>query len=81
MFISLLIPACYVQWKKFSGGGRLNPVMGFATVFFGFTLTTVSEKWQKPHIMSSLSITSLPCRIAHSRSFEQYERFCIILPE
>lgn len=43
IFASLFIAACYVQWERFSKGQGINRLMVFATVFFGFTVTTVSE--------------------------------------
>jgi hypothetical protein len=43
VFLALLIAACYVQWDKYANGQGVNRVMAFTTVFFGFTITTVSE--------------------------------------
>lgn len=43
LFIPLLIIAGYAQWKKVSKGRKINLVMAFTTVFFGLSITTVSN--------------------------------------
>jgi hypothetical protein len=56
----LLCPVEQVSKRR-----RLNPVMAFTTVFFGLTITVVSEKRQKHLIRNSPIVAPLPCRIGY----------------
>jgi hypothetical protein len=58
LFIPLFIVASYAQWKKMSMGRKINLVNAFTTIFFGISITAVSNFRRGRAFSRGLSLTN-----------------------
>ena len=63
-------------------GRGINRLLAFATMFFGITVTAVSENWPPQNLTQELTRwRTVSCRISLSHSLFKYEQFCTALRE